>query len=86
MKWEYAYFTVRVPYVGPVSDLDKWPAVTMIDALLIEMNRLGAEGWEIFERAHPVTIALGPSQLYPYTLWARRPIQVASTSNEKGKS
>ena len=72
MKFEYAVFTVRVP----LGDLmgSTWPDEVAQTALLVRMNELGADGWEIFERSNPGIgfVLANKLVLFPYSLWARR--------------
>jgi len=85
IQWEYAVFTVRVPSpsVPAIENIDEWPVSAMQqDALLVEMNRLGSLGWEIFERAHPWLLQPKPGQLFPYNLWAKRPVGASTTPDQ----
>jgi hypothetical protein len=79
-KYEYAVFTVRVPFDHalarePYIRLDLWPDQIMQAALLTKMNELGADGWEIFERVHSAMPPSVNDETYPYNFWARRVIQ-----------
>ena len=79
-QWEYAVFTVRVPYgdimrhAGYVPP-NAWPDEISQAALLEEMNKLGLEGWEIWMRTHPTLPPAVADGVYPFNLWARRPKQ-----------
>jgi len=73
MKFEYAVFTIRIPW-RPLESVDDWPIIPMVKEILDELNRLGDDGWEVFERSCPVSLPhpLLPDQLFPYSFWARR--------------
>jgi len=50
------------------------------------MNRLGSLGWEIIDRAHPWVLLPKPGQLFPYNLWAKRPVGASTNPGQRAPS
>lgn len=75
-RYEYAVFTIRLAFPEGAFNLpmEDWPYMPHQTSLLEKMNELGAQGWEIFERARPIGIS-PIAEFYPYNLWARREVR-----------